>query len=33
MGVLRDRDNRWYMREVAGGLIIVLYEVCSPACY
>ena len=33
MGVLRDSDGRWYMREEAGGLILGPYEVGAPACY
>ena len=33
MGVLRDSDNRWYMREEAGGLILGPYEDGAPACY
>ena len=26
MGVLRDSDNSWYMREEAGGLLLGPYE-------
>jgi len=33
MGVLRDSDNRWYMREEAGGLILGPYEDGAPCCY
>jgi dimethylglycine dehydrogenase len=33
MGVLRDSDNGWYMREEAGGLILGPYEYGAPACY
>jgi len=33
MGVLRDSDNRWYMREEAGGLLLGPYEDGAPACY
>ena len=33
MGVLRDSDNGWYMREEAGGLILGPYETGAPACY
>ena len=33
MGVLRDSDNRWYMREEAGGLLLGPYEKGAPACY
>jgi dimethylglycine dehydrogenase len=33
MGVLRDSDSRWYMREEAGGLILGPYEDGAPACY
>ena len=33
MGVLRDSDGRWYMREEAGGLILGPYEAGAPACY
>ena len=33
MGVLRDSDGRWYMREEAGGLILGPYETGAPACY
>ena len=29
MGVLRDSDGRWYMREEAGGLILGPYEACA----
>ena len=30
MGVLRDSDSRWYMREEAGGLILGPYEDGAP---
>ncbi len=33
MGVLRDSDFAWYMREEAGGLLLGPYEVGAPACY
>ncbi|MEL6373272.1 MAG: FAD-dependent oxidoreductase [Pseudomonadota bacterium] len=33
MGVLRDSDSGWYMREEAGGLILGPYEKGAPACY
>ncbi len=33
MGVLRDSDGRWYMREEAGGLILGPYEKDAPVCY
>ncbi|MDC1383281.1 FAD-dependent oxidoreductase [Candidatus Puniceispirillum sp.] len=33
MGVLRDSDGRWYMREEAGGLILGPYETGAPVCY
>jgi len=33
MGVLRDSDSSWYMREEAGGLILGPYEKDAPACY
>ncbi|MEM6496136.1 MAG: FAD-dependent oxidoreductase [Pseudomonadota bacterium] len=33
MGVLRESDGAWYMREEAGGLILGPYEVGAPACY
>ena len=33
MGVLRDSDSRWYMREEAGGLILGPYEDGAPSCY
>ena len=33
MGVLRDSDGRWYLREEAGGLILGPYEKGAPACY
>ena len=33
MGVLRDSDASWYMREEAGGLILGPYEPGAPACY
>jgi len=33
MGVLRDSDNSWYMREEAGGLILGPYERGAPCCY
>ncbi|GGK42186.1 dimethylglycine dehydrogenase [Salinarimonas ramus] len=33
MGVLRDADSGWYMREEAGGLILGPYEKHAPCCY
>ena len=33
MGVLRDSDSSWYMREEGGGLILGPYEKGAPACY
>ena len=33
MGVLRESDASYYMREEAGGLLLGPYEVAAPACY
>ncbi len=33
MGVLRDPEGSWYMREERGGLILGPYEVGAPCCY
>jgi dimethylglycine dehydrogenase len=33
MGVLREPDGSWYMREERGGLILGPYEFGAPACY
>ncbi len=33
MGVLRESDGSWYMREERGGLLLGPYEVGAPACY
>ena len=33
MGVLRESDSSWYMREEAGGLLLGPYEKAAPACY
>jgi len=33
LGVLRDSDASWYMREEAGGLILGPYEPGAPCCY
>ena len=33
MGVLREPDASYYMREEAGGLLLGPYEVGAPACY
>ncbi|MET0482989.1 MAG: FAD-dependent oxidoreductase [Aestuariivirgaceae bacterium] len=33
MGVLRESDSSWYMREENGGLILGPYEKGAPACY
>ena len=33
MGVLRESDGAWYMREENGGLILGPYEVGAPVCY
>jgi len=33
MGVLRDSDTQWYMREEAGGLLLGPYEKGAPCCY
>jgi dimethylglycine dehydrogenase len=33
MGVLRDSDSAWYLREEAGGLLLGIYEKGAPCCY
>jgi dimethylglycine dehydrogenase len=33
MGVLRESDGSWYMREEAGGFILGPYEKGAPCCY
>ncbi|MDZ7770503.1 MAG: FAD-binding oxidoreductase [Woeseiaceae bacterium] len=33
LGVLRESDGSWYMREERGGLLLGPYEVGAPACY
>ena len=33
MGVLRESDGSWYMREEAGGLLLGPYEEGAPVCY
>ena len=33
MGVLREADSSWYMREEAGGLLLGPYEHGAPCCY
>ena len=33
MGVLRESDGAWYMREEAGGLLLGIYEKGAPICY
>lgn len=33
MGVLRESDSSWYMREENGGLLLGPYEKSAPACY
>jgi len=33
MGVLRESDSSWYMREEAGGLLLGPYEHGAPCCY
>ena len=33
LGVLRESDGSWYLREERGGLILGPYEVGAPACY
>ncbi len=33
MGVLRESDGSWYLREEAGGLILGIYEQGAPICY
>ncbi len=33
MGVLRESDAAYYMREEAGGLLLGPYEIGAPACY
>lgn len=33
MGVLRESDSSWYMREENGGLILGPYEKGAPCCY
>jgi dimethylglycine dehydrogenase len=33
MGVLREPDTSWYLREEAGGLLLGPYEAGAPCCY
>lgn len=33
MGVLRESDSSWYMREENGGFILGPYEIGAPCCY
>ena len=33
MGVLREADSSWYMREENGGLLLGPYEIGAPCCY
>ena len=33
MGVLRESNSSWYLREEAGGFLLGPYEVGAPACY
>ncbi|MFC6489351.1 GcvT family protein [Nitratireductor sp. GCM10026969] len=33
MGVLRESDSSWYMREENGGLLLGPYEAGAPCCY
>ena len=33
MGVLREADSSWYMREENGGLLLGPYEKGAPCCY
>ncbi len=33
MGVLRESDSAWYMREENGGLLLGPYEKGAPVCY
>src|ERR1700742_1366924 len=33
IGVLRESDSSWYMREEAGGLLLGPYEKGAPCCY
>ena len=33
MGVLRESDSSWYMREENGGLLLGPYEMGAPCCY
>ena len=33
MGVLRESDSSWYIREEAGGLLLGPYEQGAPVCY
>ena len=33
MGVLRESDGSWYLREEAGGLLLGIYEKGAPCCY
>ncbi len=33
MGVLRESDGSWYLREEAGGFILGIYEKGAPCCY
>jgi dimethylglycine dehydrogenase len=33
MGVLRDADSSWYLREENGGFVLGIYEKGAPCCY
>ena len=33
LGVLRESDGSWYMREERGGLVLGIYEAGAPCCY
>ena len=33
MGVLRESDSSWYLREENGGFLLGPYEIGAPACY
>ena len=33
MGVLREADSSWYLREENGGMILGIYEKGAPCCY
>jgi dimethylglycine dehydrogenase len=33
MGVLREADSSWYLREESGGFVLGIYEKGAPCCY